>query len=171
MNQLDQTLTPEKHKAIINNLCIDFDYHELVAVGGIIGFALVWDGTDAVIWAKKDSGSFPPYKGVVAIILSWFISPVLSGAAAAFIFFIVRTLVLRQRNAYALSFWTLPPFVLITTFINMYFVFTKVRSLSLSLQPSTHHDLIALPFAAAASIKRCGHLSGAMFCGLILSGP
>lgn len=97
------------------------------AVGGIIGFALVWDGTDAVVWAKKDPGSFPPYKGVIAIVLSWFISPVLSGLVAALIFFIVRTLVLRQRNAYALSFWTLPPFVLVTTFINIYFVLTKVR--------------------------------------------
>ncbi|KAG6552741.1 hypothetical protein Mapa_005688 [Marchantia paleacea] len=101
-------------------------------IGGIIGFALVWDGADAVIWAKKDTGSFPPYKGVVAIILSWFISPVLSGATAALIFFIVRTLVLRRPNAYALSFWTLPPFVLVTTFINMYFVFTKGAKKALS---------------------------------------
>lgn len=91
-----------------------------------MGFALVWDGPNAVIWAKKDSQSFPPYKGVVAIILSWFVSPILSGLTAALIFFVVRTLVLRRRNAYTLSFWTLPPFVLITTFINLYFVFTKV---------------------------------------------
>lgn len=98
----------------------------VIAVGGIIGFALVWDGTNAVIWAEKDTKSFPPYKGVVAIILSWFVSPVLSGLTAALIFFVVRTLVLRQKNAYMLSFWTLPPFVLVTTFINLYFVFTKV---------------------------------------------
>ncbi|KAG6552740.1 hypothetical protein Mapa_005687 [Marchantia paleacea] len=101
-------------------------------IGGIIGFALVWDGTDAVVWAKKDSGSFPPYKGVIAIVLSWFISPILSGLVAALIFFIVRTLVLRHRNAYTLSFWTLPPFVLVTTFINIYFVFTKGAKKTLS---------------------------------------
>lgn len=95
-------------------------------IGGIIGFALVWDGKDAVVWAKKDTNSFPPYKGVIAIILSWFIAPILSGLAAALLFFVVRTLVLRRKNAYNLSFWVLPPFVLITSWVNMYFVFTKV---------------------------------------------
>ncbi|BBN09031.1 solute carrier family 20 (sodium-dependent phosphate transporter) [Marchantia polymorpha subsp. ruderalis] len=101
-------------------------------IGGIIGFALVWDGPNAVVWARKDSGSFPPYKGVVAIVLSWFVSPILSGLTAALIFFVVRSLVLRQKNAYSLAFWTLPPFVLITTFINLYFVFTKGAKKALS---------------------------------------
>ncbi|KAL2632064.1 hypothetical protein R1flu_016750 [Riccia fluitans] len=101
-------------------------------IGGIIGFALVWDGKDAIMWAKKDSGSFPPYKGVIAIVLSWFIAPILTALVSALIFFIVRTLVLRRKNAYALSFWTLPPFVLITTWINMYFVFTKGAKKTLS---------------------------------------
>ncbi|KAG6552745.1 hypothetical protein Mapa_005693 [Marchantia paleacea] len=94
-------------------------------IGGIIGFALVWDGPNAVVWAKKDSGSFPPYKGVIAIILSWFFAPILTGCTSAFLFYVVRTLVLRRENAYTLAFWTLPPFVLITTFINIYFVLTK----------------------------------------------
>ncbi|KAG6558095.1 hypothetical protein Mapa_000276 [Marchantia paleacea] len=101
-------------------------------IGGIIGFALVWDGANAVTWAEKDDGAFPPYKGVVAIVLSWFIAPILTGLAAAIIFFVVRTLVLRRQNAYALSFWTLPPFVLVTTFINMYFIFTKGAKKALS---------------------------------------
>ncbi|KAL2632062.1 hypothetical protein R1flu_016748 [Riccia fluitans] len=101
-------------------------------IGGIIGFALVWDGANAVTWAKKDGSSFPPYKGVIAIVLSWFIAPVLTGLTAATIFFMVRTLVLRRKNSYALSFWTLPPFVLITTWINIYFVFTKGAKKALS---------------------------------------
>ncbi|KAL3681813.1 hypothetical protein R1sor_024769 [Riccia sorocarpa] len=103
-------------------------------IGAIIGFALVWDGKDAVLWAKRDSGNFPPYKGVIAIVLSWFIAPVLTGLAAALIFFVVRTLVLRRKNAYALSFWTLPPFVLITTWVNIYFVFTKGAKKTLSAE-------------------------------------
>ncbi|BBN09461.1 solute carrier family 20 (sodium-dependent phosphate transporter) [Marchantia polymorpha subsp. ruderalis] len=101
-------------------------------IGGIIGFALVWDGSNAVVWAKKDTNSFPPYKGVVAIVMSWFIAPVITGLVSAFIFFVVRTAVLRRKNAYALSFWTLPPFVLITTWVNMYFVFTKGAKKTLS---------------------------------------
>ncbi|KAL2632054.1 hypothetical protein R1flu_016740 [Riccia fluitans] len=102
-------------------------------IGGIIGFALVWDGKDAVLWAKRDSNdTFPPYKGVIAIVMSWFIAPILTALVSALIFFVVRTLVLRRKNAYALSFWTLPPFVLITTWINMYFVFTKGAKKTLS---------------------------------------
>lgn len=105
-------------------------------IGGIIGFALVWDGANAVVWAKKDNGKFPPYKGVVAIVLSWFIAPVLTGLVSALIFFVVRTLVLRRRNAYRLAFWALPPFVLITTWINIFFVFTKGAKETLSSSSS-----------------------------------
>jgi len=101
------------------------------AVGAIIGFALVWDGKDAVVWAEKDSGSFPPYKGVVSIILAWFVAPILTGLASAIIFGAVRFLVLRRKNAYQLSFWCLPPMVLLTVFINIYFVFTKGAKKSL----------------------------------------
>jgi sodium-dependent phosphate transporter len=99
-----------------------------LTVGGIIGFALVWGGSDAVVWAQKDptGSSFPPYKGVVSIVLAWFIAPALTGAIAAILFFALRFLVLRRRNAYTLAFWVFPPLVLITTWINMYFVFTKV---------------------------------------------
>lgn len=55
-------------------------------------------------------------------ILSWFFSPVLTGAAAALIFFLVRTFVMRRRNARNLVFWVLPIAVLITVFINIFFV-------------------------------------------------
>jgi sodium-dependent phosphate transporter len=61
-------------------------------------------------------------QGVVPIILSWFFSPVLTGAASAFIFFLVRTLVMRRQNARKLVFWVLPIAVFITTFINIFFV-------------------------------------------------
>ena len=71
-----------------------------------------------------------------AIIMSWFVSPILTGACAALIFFVVRTLVLRRKNAYNLSFWTLPPFVCITVWINVYFILTKV---SLCISSSCFH--------------------------------
>jgi sodium-dependent phosphate transporter len=96
-------------------------------IGGIIGFSLVYAGKDGVAWAiPDDSGkSFPPYKGVIPIVLSWFVSPILTGLASAFIFVSTRQLVLRRENAYRLSYYVLPLFVLITTWINIYFVFTK----------------------------------------------
>ncbi|KAL2609408.1 hypothetical protein R1flu_027981 [Riccia fluitans] len=94
-------------------------------IGGIIGFSLVWDGANAVTVAVRDTHSFPPYKGVIAIILAWFVSPLLTGAVAAFIFWCVRTLVLRREKAFQYAFWTLPPFVLLTTWVNVFFIFTK----------------------------------------------
>ena len=59
--------------------------------------------------------------------MSWFVSPILSGAAAALIFFVVRFLVLRRSNAFDLALWTLPPFVCLTVWINTYFILTKAR--------------------------------------------
>ncbi|GFR47206.1 hypothetical protein Agub_g8886 [Astrephomene gubernaculifera] len=94
-------------------------------IGAIIGFALVYGGADAVNWATPDPASFPPYKGVVPIVLSWFVSPVLTAAASAILFLLVRTLVLRRENSYKLSFWVLPVMVVLTSWINIYFVFTK----------------------------------------------
>ena len=83
----------------------------------IIGFSFVFGGANAVNWATPDSASFPPYKGVVPIVLAWFVSPVLTGLASCTIFLIVRTLVLRRENSYVLSFWVLPVMVMITTWI------------------------------------------------------
>jgi cation transport ATPase len=97
----------------------------LVAVAGIMGFALVYAGKGGVLWAEKDTDSFPPVKGVLPIVLSWFISPLLAAAAAALIFFACRTAVLRRPNSYNMSFYVLPVAVFITTWINMYFIFTK----------------------------------------------
>lgn len=100
-------------------------------IGGILGFSLVFAGKDGVLWATPDPKSFPPYKGVVPIILSWFVSPILTGCASALLFTSTRTLVLRRPNSYKLSYYVLPPMVLLTTWINIYFVLTKGAKKSL----------------------------------------
>lgn len=69
-------------------------------------------------WATPDPTQFPPYKGVVPIIMSWFFSPVLTGLASALIFSVIRALVMRRKNAADLVFWVLPPAVFITLFIS-----------------------------------------------------
>ncbi|KAI5056829.1 hypothetical protein GOP47_0028647 [Adiantum capillus-veneris] len=109
-------------------------------IGGIIGFAMVYDGSDGVNWADKDPGSFPPYKGVLPIVMGWFIAPILTGAASALFFFILRTIVLRRKNAFQLSFWVLPPIVFAVTMVNIYFVFTKGAKKYLSDQGSDWSD-------------------------------
>jgi phosphate/sulfate permease len=94
----------------------------LPAVGSIIGFALAFGGTGAVQWARPDPRSFPPYRGIVPIVLSWVVSPILTGAVAAAVFGLTRWLVLRREQAAKLAFWVLPPAVLITVMINVFFV-------------------------------------------------
>ncbi|GBF97831.1 sodium phosphate symporter [Raphidocelis subcapitata] len=93
-------------------------------VGGIIGFSLVYGGGKAVNWYSKTK-SFPYVSGIVPIVLSWIISPVLAGLVGAIIFIIVRTFVLRRKNSTAISYWTLPVFVLFTIWVNVFFIITK----------------------------------------------
>lgn len=96
-------------------------------IGGIVGFALVWGGSDAVKWAEKDDSgkTFPPYKGVLPIILSWFIAPILTALASMLVFVCLRTLVLRREHGTTYAYYVLPCAVFLTTWVNMYFVFTK----------------------------------------------
>jgi len=96
-------------------------------IGCIMGFSLVYKGVDGVMWAIPDTTgtSFPPYKGVVPIFFSWVFSPVLTGTAAAIIFFLCRTFVLRRQESSKKALWVLPIAVFGTSWINIYFVLTK----------------------------------------------
>lgn len=94
-------------------------------IGCIMGFSLVYKGINGVIWALPDEGSFPPYKGVVPIFFSWVFSPLLTGTAAAIIFLLCRTFVLRRQNASKKALYVLPLAVFGTSWINVYFVLTK----------------------------------------------
>eukprot|EP00775_Hariotina_reticulata_P006951 gene6951-7167_t len=93
-------------------------------VGGVIGFALVYGGSKAVIWAGRTK-SFPYFTGVVVIVASWFISPLMSGIMAYLLFTLLRVLVLRGPNAPKKSIWCLPVLLLITLFVNMFFILYK----------------------------------------------
>lgn len=97
--------------------------HSIIAA--IMGFSLVWNGLKGVNWATPDPSSFPPYKGVVPIICSWFISPILTGFASGLLFLTLRHTVLRRKNGAFLSLFVLPVAVFITFFVNIFFVFTK----------------------------------------------
>jgi sodium-dependent phosphate transporter len=96
-------------------------------IGCIMGFSLVFKGSKGVLWAVRDTTgtTFPPYKGVVPIFFSWAFSPILTAIASAIIFTLCRTLVLRRPNSSQKSIWVLPFAVFLTTWINIYFVFTK----------------------------------------------
>ncbi|KAJ9532650.1 hypothetical protein QJQ45_010711 [Haematococcus lacustris] len=124
-------------------------------IGAIIGFGLIYDGNNAVLWKVDDPSSFPPYKGVVPIIVSWFFSPVFTALVSGFFFLCIRTLVLRRTNAYQLSFWVLPPAVTLTVFICIYFVFTKGAKKTIAGEDSDWTDGKAAWIAACVSAGVC----------------
>jgi solute carrier family 20 (sodium-dependent phosphate transporter) len=104
-------------------------------IGGIMGFALVFGGGNAVVWYEPKS-EFPYVAGIVPIVVSWFTSPLLAALITLFLFLIIRTLVLRRKNSTSIAFWVLPVLMLFTFFVNLFFILTKgVRSI-VSIEPA-----------------------------------
>ena len=93
-------------------------------IGGVVGFALAFKGGDAVIW-NEETLEFPFRKGITVIVISWFTSPVFACVGAAIIFWLCRTLVLRRENSFQKSFYVLPAAIMLTLFINVFFVLSK----------------------------------------------
>jgi sodium-dependent phosphate transporter len=101
-------------------------------IGGIIGFAMAWGGPGSVLWAEPDPTKIPPIKGVVPIILSWFVSPILTAIASAVIYGINVFCVLKSEHSLSRSFYVLPLLIFATIMIDIYFVFTKGAKKSLA---------------------------------------
>lgn len=92
--------------------------------GGVIGFSLVYGGINGVNWAKpKDE--FPFVDGVVPIVASWFVSPVLTGAVAAGFYTTIRRFVLLPSNSEQRALVSFPVVVGIATFFEAFFVLYK----------------------------------------------
>jgi len=93
-------------------------------IGGVVGFALVFKGDAAIVW-NDEKVDFPFRSGISVIVLSWFTSPIFAAIAAAIIFLLCRTLVLRRERSFEKTFYVLPVAILVTCFINVFFVLSK----------------------------------------------
>jgi phosphate/sulfate permease len=60
--------------------------------------------------------------GIVPIVVSWFLSPLLAALITLVLFTIIRTAVLRRANSTKIAFWVLPVLILLTFFINLFFI-------------------------------------------------
>lgn len=63
--------------------------------------------------------------GVSAVVVSWVVSPGLSGIVAVIFFGFARTFILRSDASYDRAFMFLPALVWICVFINAFFVLDK----------------------------------------------
>jgi phosphate/sulfate permease len=85
-------------------------------VGGIIGAAIAVFGKDSVDWT---------WNGFGKIVASWFISPALSGIAAAIIYLSTKFLVLDRENSFERGLLIIPFYFGLTAIINVFFIVYK----------------------------------------------
>ncbi|NWZ26711.1 S20A1 protein, partial [Asarcornis scutulata] len=78
-------------------------------VGATIGFSLVAKGQEGVKWSE-----------LLKIVLSWFISPLLSGIMSAILFFLVRRFILHKADPVPNGLRALPVFYACTVGINLF---------------------------------------------------
>ncbi|XP_036167532.1 sodium-dependent phosphate transporter 1 isoform X2 [Myotis myotis] len=78
-------------------------------VGATIGFSLVAQGQEGVKWSE-----------LVKIVMSWFVSPLLSGIMSGILFFLVRTFILRKADPVPNGLRALPVFYACTVGINLF---------------------------------------------------
>ena len=83
-------------------------------IGGIVGFALVYKGKDAVDWGTLGK-----------VVLSWFASPILSAIFAVALFLFVRTFILRHKDSVSRAFYFYPWLIAITVALNAYYFMYK----------------------------------------------
>ena len=95
-------------------------------VGGMIGMTIVAKGSGCVNWSSKgDEENLYLPEGVLATVLSWIISPVLSGIFAVLIYGFTRKFVLRAEDSFQRAIKFYPILVWAAVFLNVFFVLSK----------------------------------------------
>jgi solute carrier family 20 (sodium-dependent phosphate transporter) len=93
-------------------------------VGGIMGFSLVYKGTDGVVWIKSIP-DFPYVAGFVPIVISWVTSPIICAFVSAGFYSSIRYVVIKSQHAIQRSVYCLPVVVFFTFFIEFIFILSK----------------------------------------------
>mmetsp|Transcript_5884 Transcript_5884/g.13694 ORF Transcript_5884/g.13694 Transcript_5884/m.13694 type:complete len:592 (-) Transcript_5884:85-1860(-) len=95
-------------------------------VGGLIGMTIVAKGGSCVVWIKQtEAANLYIPKGVVGIVLSWVISPVLSAFFAVILYTSVRQVILRSRHSFTRAILLYPVLIMLAVWINAFFVISK----------------------------------------------
>ncbi|KAJ3104369.1 Na+/Pi symporter [Phlyctochytrium planicorne] len=97
-------------------------------IGALIGVGVSAFGIQTVNWGWDN-------KGVLQIVASWFLSPILAGFLAAIIFLITRTFILNAKNSLRRGIFAIPIYFTLTTFIAMFYVVSKNGKSTLKIEP------------------------------------
>ncbi|KAJ3071698.1 Na+/Pi symporter [Podochytrium sp. JEL0797] len=95
-------------------------------VGATIGVGVSGYGLSAVNWGWAN-------KGVLQIVASWFISPVIAGLISSAIYGLTRQFVLKAKNPLRAGIFALPVYFTFTAFITTFFVASKNGKASLKI--------------------------------------
>jgi sodium-dependent phosphate transporter len=111
-------------------------------IGAILGFGIAAKGFDAVQWS-----------GVIKIVASWFLSPIISGILSSISFLGIRTFILRKKNSTErlISFF---PFLVVICMViyTLFIVYKGTPVLKLDNIPFYMGILIALGVGVFAAL-------------------
>tara|TARA_B110000977_G_scaffold199291_1_gene286242 strand:+ start:4563 stop:5948 length:1386 start_codon:yes stop_codon:yes gene_type:complete len=122
------------------------------AVGGMIGMTLVTAGPSCISW-NESTNEFPYRTGVTAIIISWFLSPILSGICSVFLFLILRHTCLRTENPFH-NIWKFYPFIIGSTVtINAFFILWKgLKNMSNTIEAWSIGKVVGISFGIGGCV-------------------
>lgn len=93
-------------------------------VGGMIGMTIALKGVDCVTWYESRD-TFPYIGGVSGIVVSWFVSPVLSAIISTSLFATIRCLVLRSKHSFDRTTYLFPLLIGSVVTLNAFFIVYK----------------------------------------------
>ena len=96
-------------------------------IGALIGVGVSAGGFGTVNWGWDN-------KGVAQIVTSWFLSPILAGILASFIYLTTKHAVLKSKNSLRMGIWAIPFYFTITIFIFSFYVVIKNGKSTLSVK-------------------------------------
>jgi sodium-dependent phosphate transporter len=91
-------------------------------IGSIIGFSLVYEGEKSVQWVENLS--YTNYKGTIAIMINWIVSPLFSSILCGINFLFCKLLILHKQYSYNRIILLLSTTIYLTTSLNTYFLLT-----------------------------------------------
>eukprot|EP01094_Clydonella_sp_ATCC50884_P018062 TRINITY_DN3273_c0_g1_i2.p1 TRINITY_DN3273_c0_g1~~TRINITY_DN3273_c0_g1_i2.p1 ORF type:complete len:575 (-),score=143.52 TRINITY_DN3273_c0_g1_i2:38-1762(-) len=91
-------------------------------VGAVVGFSLVADGFGSVRW-----------EGVIRMVSSWLISPMVAGTFSLVLYVVSRWAILRRLDSYLRALVLFPPLTGLVVTINLFFILYKGAPLGIDI--------------------------------------